>query len=73
MMQLTTGNRTRDISGLQLSLLFAVIVAVMGILLGVALELMKRVRLNPKVTQTLSRMVTWLGERTVLGLWRPEA
>jgi ABC-type amino acid transport system permease subunit len=73
MMQLTTGNRTRDISGLQLSLLFAVIVAVMGILLGVALELMKRVRLNPKVTQTLSRTITWLGERTVLGLWRPEA
>jgi len=71
-MKLSTYGKERDLLGFQLSVFSALIFVVMGILLGAASTLIERVRLGPKGTQTMSRMATWLRERTGLGFLRPE-
>jgi hypothetical protein len=71
-MKLSTPGKRGDMLGSQFSVFFGLISVVMGILLGAAFQLMSRVTLRPREIPTLSRMATWLKQRTVLNLWRSE-
>ena len=71
-MQHSIGNRESNTSGLQLSVFFAFIFVVIGILLGALLELGERLRHGVKKRQTIPRMTVWLKERAALGSWRSE-